>query len=237
MRLVLLPGMDGTGRLFDDFVAELPSGTEHTIVRYPGDRVLGVRALCEILERSLPRNESYALVAESFSGLVAIEHAVSQPRRLAGIVLCASFATRPLAIRLPGAAWLSRSLHFRSAPPPWVVRWLLTGGDASSRVIEEVRMAIASVEPRVIADRLEEVMKRRPLAPLEGISVPVLYLQGARDRLVGERGLAQISEAIPHRCLQVIDGPHLLLQTRPRAAAGAILAFLSAIGPESIDSR
>jgi hypothetical protein len=33
--LVLLPGMDGTGDLFDDFVAALPQGTAFRIGRYP----------------------------------------------------------------------------------------------------------------------------------------------------------------------------------------------------------
>ncbi len=39
--LVLLPGMDGTGCLFADFVSALGSEFETILVRYPSDEPLG----------------------------------------------------------------------------------------------------------------------------------------------------------------------------------------------------
>ena len=41
MRLVLLPGMDGTGRLFGPLLAALPPGIDGEPVAYPRDEPLG----------------------------------------------------------------------------------------------------------------------------------------------------------------------------------------------------
>ena len=38
--LVLLPGLDGTGHLFADFVAALPSEVEVIVAHYPTDKPL-----------------------------------------------------------------------------------------------------------------------------------------------------------------------------------------------------
>lgn len=40
--LVLLPGLDGTGELFDEFVAVTPSHFSTAIESYPSDRVVRV---------------------------------------------------------------------------------------------------------------------------------------------------------------------------------------------------
>lgn len=49
LRAVLLPGMDGTGELFSEFVAALPVGLESVTVRYPTDRCLSYSELEELV--------------------------------------------------------------------------------------------------------------------------------------------------------------------------------------------
>jgi hypothetical protein len=39
--LLLLPGMDGTGRMFAPLIARLPASLEPRAIAYPGDRALG----------------------------------------------------------------------------------------------------------------------------------------------------------------------------------------------------
>jgi hypothetical protein len=46
-KLVLLPGMDGTGELFAGFVKALPEGFDPVIMRYPIDRPLSYADLLE----------------------------------------------------------------------------------------------------------------------------------------------------------------------------------------------
>ena len=51
--LVLLPGLDGTGLLFADFVANLASDIDPIVVRYPPDVPLGYAEL-EAIARTDP---------------------------------------------------------------------------------------------------------------------------------------------------------------------------------------
>ena len=52
--LVLLPGLDGTGNLFTDFVAALPPTLIARTVRYPADRFLTYTDLLTYLRDVIP---------------------------------------------------------------------------------------------------------------------------------------------------------------------------------------
>ena len=71
-RLVLLPGMDGTGDLFADFVSALPDGFETGIVRYPTEIFLSYSELMPLVQSLAPASEPFVLVAESFSTPLAL---------------------------------------------------------------------------------------------------------------------------------------------------------------------
>lgn len=62
--------------------------------------------------------------------------------------------------------------------------------------------------------------------PTPKLQLPALQLLPARDRLVTRRATARFS----HACLRLqhvtINGPHFLLQSRPRACAQAIQHFI-----------
>ena len=68
LRLVLLPGMDGTGILFEPLLEALPQAWEAEVVQYPPDKALGYEALLDIVERAIPIDGPFVLVGESFSG-------------------------------------------------------------------------------------------------------------------------------------------------------------------------
>ena len=94
-RLVLLPGMDGTGELFAPFIAAL-DGWPTTVISYPPDREMEYAGHEAHARARLPLDGDYVLLAESFSGPVGIALAASRPRGLRGLILCASFAVNPL---------------------------------------------------------------------------------------------------------------------------------------------
>ena len=50
MRLLILPGMDGTDLLFDAFLAALPKWIDPTVVHYPSDRVMSYDELLDWIE-------------------------------------------------------------------------------------------------------------------------------------------------------------------------------------------
>ena len=61
---VLLPGMDGSGALFDEFVSELQS--KSIVISYP-DQPFGYEELEQHVRSRLPIDEPFMLLAESFS--------------------------------------------------------------------------------------------------------------------------------------------------------------------------
>ena len=56
MTLVLLPGLDGTGDLFTNFVSALPSNLDARIVRYPADRFVSYAELFPFVADGCPEN-------------------------------------------------------------------------------------------------------------------------------------------------------------------------------------
>jgi pimeloyl-ACP methyl ester carboxylesterase len=105
MELVLLPGMDGTGRMFEPFVQSLPTGLRASVVRYPSDRECSIEELVNIARAAIPADEPAVIVAESFSGLVACELLKRRHTSVRGVVFVAAFLAppRPMLMRLLSA--------------------------------------------------------------------------------------------------------------------------------------
>lgn len=70
--LVLLPGLDGTGNLFAKFVSTVTPNLDARIVRYPTDRPLSYADLLSTVVDTIPREEPFVLLAESFSTPLAV---------------------------------------------------------------------------------------------------------------------------------------------------------------------
>ena len=70
--LILLPGMDGTGQLFEPLVSALAGEFEIKVVTYPTSTPLGYSELEAIAREAIPKEGSYVILGESFSGPIAI---------------------------------------------------------------------------------------------------------------------------------------------------------------------
>jgi hypothetical protein len=57
-------------------------------------------------------------------------------------------------------------------------------------------------------------------------------LQGTRDRLLGRRQ-QELRNLLPRATVCELEGPHLLLQSRPRESADAIKEFLCTVIEEA----
>ena len=87
LKLVLLPGMDGTRTLFQPFVDALAGEFEIQIVRYPTHKAFGYEELEAFVRAALPTDSPFILLGESFSGPIAVSIAASKPAALVGLVL------------------------------------------------------------------------------------------------------------------------------------------------------
>lgn len=229
---MLLPGMDGTGRLFNLLIAALGNEIRARVISYPPDRRLSYDALLERVEKVLPSAEPFVILAESFSGPIAIRLAARRPRHLLGVILCTSFAVSPIPRwlwSLGARQWLRRLVPqamFRPAVPPHILRGLALDWQTPRAMVQETAAAIRSVSPAVLAGRLREVLDVDVTEALRSCEVPVLYLAGSRDRIIGRRGLAEIRRVRPAVESIELPGPHFLLQARPEAAARVITEYL-----------
>ncbi|HOY71280.1 MAG TPA: alpha/beta hydrolase [Methylotenera sp.] len=221
--LVLLPGMDGTGKLFDPLLRQLPSHIKPEVIRYPTTDKLSYQALTELAREQVPRKQPYLLLGESFSGPIAISLAASADTQLKGVILSCTFARNPrqflskfgvLVPRLPINAW--------SMP---LLNQLLMGSFKDSDISNQLFEAVSQVSPEVMRYRLDEVMHVDETQALKNISKPILYLQGKEDYLVPASAALTIMQLAKQAEMIAIDAPHLLLQVAAKEAARHILQF------------
>ncbi len=226
---LLLPGLDGSGRLFRPLLAAGPRAFAPTVVPLPADRPLGYEEYAEAVRAALPATGDYALLAESFSGPLAVQLAAERPRGLRALVLVATFLHRPLA---PWLAPLEPLIGPRLFSLPLLdptVRLLLTGLTAPDAVVREIREATAAVPPRVLARRAHEALMVDAREALAGTEVPVLYLGPRGDRLIRTDVADDVLAARPDAETALLDGPHTILQVRPQASLERIEGFLESL--------
>jgi pimeloyl-ACP methyl ester carboxylesterase len=216
--------MDGTGLLFENFVASLGPEFDAIVVRYPIDEALDYRALESIASRSLPTDRPFVLLGESFSGPIAISLAAAAPPGLMGLVLCCSFASspRPLLGKLPLVQWLPIKRI-----PMKLSSWFLMGRHANPDLRSAFEHAISLVSARVLQARMRAVLAVDVSAKLEQLRLPVLYLRGTEDRVVPGSAAELVCKLVPQARVVDLVAPHLLLQAVPVEAASAISRFVS----------
>lgn len=226
--IVLLPGMDGSGTQFCDFIASLPADVKSMVMAYPPDRVLGYSELEALVRAALPTNGPFFLIAESFSGPIAIALAASKPSGLCGVVLVCTFARNP--ITLP--SWLHPLF---SLMPVWLIpariaAAVLLGQSATSTTRDRLSCAMARVKPAVWRSRIKSALAIDVTGRLRDISVPVLYLRAKYDRVVPRFASELIARHLPRLKVVELDGPHFMLQAKPAESAAQLLVFAREVG-------
>ena len=222
--LVLLPGLDGTGKLFSEFSKALDPSVSATVVPYPPDVPLGYDDLERLVRAALPTRGRFMLLGESFSGPLAIRIAADPPPGLEGLILCVTFASNPYP-HLGWARGLAAFLPLKSLPR-WLRAPLMWGSASPSKAPRQSERAMAGVDAAVIRRRISALLSVDETAALAKISVPTLVLCATGDRVVSEAATMRIVRGIRHAQRVDVDGPHLLLKTRPKECAAAVLKFL-----------
>lgn len=225
--VVLLPGLDGTGNLFANFVSSLPPNLDARIVRYPTDRLLGYTDLFSFVVEAVPQTQPFVLLAESFSTPLAVRLAATNPASLKGLVICAGFIRNPVRGWLRHMKALVHPPFLRIPPPRFVIEHFLIGAHAPSELRDDVRRTWRSVSPEVVALRVRAVMACDATEQLVRIRVPTLYLQAEQDRLVSKSSFQEIRELKPDTAFASISAPHFVLQREPRKAADLIAHFVA----------
>lgn len=224
LTLVLLPGMDGTGELFANLIAELPTNLKAVVVRYPTATVLNYEELAALAELQIPQNTPYVLLGESFSGPIAIALAATANEELKGVILSCTFAVNPRPILstwsflVPSMKVTDKLLH--------VLSKLLMSGFKNENVHALLKATLPKISPETMRARLDAVIGVNYLTELSKINVPILYLRGKQDHLVPSSASKAIVKHAKNVSLVELDAPHLLLQIAAKKAASEISSFM-----------
>lgn len=235
MRLALLPGLDGTGILFDPLVRCLRDDPPPLIVRYPPTCAGAISDYVDVVGDALSTDDRWLLLAESFSGPIAARLLTERPElKITGVVFAASFLSppRPLAMTLLKHLPLGAILGLRS--PTWLIKALCLGPSADGAAIGLLRDALTAAGPDTLAARLR-LLANLP-RPGPSPSLPCLYIRPTADRLVPTSSMRETARLISGMRICELDGPHFILQAEPDRCAQIIKAFAASIA-ETRDPR
>jgi pimeloyl-ACP methyl ester carboxylesterase len=225
--LVLLPGLDGTGKLFTHFLEALNEAIDDLdarVIAYPLGLPLGYEELEARVRSALPKDRPFVLLGESFSGPIAIRIAANPPLNLTGVIFCGTFAKNPF----PLLGWAS-SLAFlvpMKSLPRWVRAPLMWGSTRDVRIPPRAERAIAGVDRAVIRRRIASLLTVDATDSLKRIAVPALVIYAKRDRVISYAATRRLFEHVPSAEVVAVDGPHLLLQAAPLECAAVAAEFL-----------
>jgi pimeloyl-ACP methyl ester carboxylesterase len=235
MSLLLLPGLDGTGKLFDPLILNLPAWIKPIVVSYPQDKPYGYQELKAIVSGSLPVNDDFVILGESFSGPLAVMAAAGKPKGLRGLILCASFVKKPFKLIPSWARLFSVGPIFQLWPASIKLRAMLRRG-RYGELVENALDVIKTVRPNVIAERVKAIMTVDAEQDFVRVDVPILYLSSRKDHLIKKHNVAGMKTIKPNLTVVEIDTQHFLLQLEPKKSAGQIERFMETISSPSNQS-
>ena len=201
-RLLYLPGLDGTGRLFH---RQTDLGKSYRVLcqSYAHDKKTTYEALAEEAVSRLRddgADRPAVVVAESFGGAVALTLALLHPEWVERLVLVNTFAWYPRRFLIRAAALLGGLS--RSKPSPAFTRPFRGRFFFAPDVSREEQNAwwerTADVPVRAFWRRAC-MIARLDLRPRLGeIQVPALVLVAADDKIVPPKAGRELAERLPH---------------------------------------
>lgn len=223
MKLVLLPGMDGTGHLFKDFIRASP--LDCLVLSLPESGEQSHEALSEIMVNKLP-TDTYALVAESFSGGLVpylIQGARVKPQ---AIIFVASFLHSPRPLLTKSLSYLPWKMLLKTPGAKWIVKhWCMN--QSSANQFQQLWTLLCGMDMNLIKRRLLAIRKM-DIAEYK-TDIPTLYLIAAQDNLVPYCLSNKLIQCFSRLKVLSIDGPHFLMQTKPEECAKEIVTFIKEI--------
>ncbi|WP_371196392.1 alpha/beta fold hydrolase [Glaciecola sp. SC05] len=220
MNILLLPGMDGTGIMFEPFIKLLPSSADVQIVKLIQEIDVSFEEQAKELVANIKKET--IIIGESYSGLIAHEIGKIAPDSIKHIVFAASFLEQPSSLakfgKLVPKAMLNYSLY-----PEFMVKEMLFGKYSSQYLMDLFHRAMSNVPLDLLEYRIKQISN---LNPIESVSsIPSSYLQASDDRLVSGNAAKVFKKAYANIELKQLDGSHFVLQTNPSDSLREVLAI------------
>jgi pimeloyl-ACP methyl ester carboxylesterase len=212
MKVVLLPGLDGTGILFKPLLDVFPKDIIPLVISYPPDATLSYKELVDFVLDQLPE-ENFILVAESFSGPIAYQVVLRKPGNLLSVIFVATFLSYPRRLLIKFSRLLPISLLLKLPIPDFVLKLLLFGPVTNNQLIDLFRQSMKQVSANVLSFRLREIAN----LPTEHqpCDIKATYLQATDDKLVPSSCLKDFERMFKNLSVLQVKSSHFILQTNP----------------------
>lgn len=226
-RICLLPGLDGTGRLYAPLIAALADTADIDVLAYDSTCFESYAALADMLQPAVERHDDIVLVAESFAGPLGVLLAHRHPPHIRALVMAASFVRSPLPFSRIGALLVQRMPAV--APPLFALEHVLAGSGLPAPLRAEFEAIIATLPRAVLRQRALAALRADVTKELAALEIPVLYLQARHDRLIWPKAGREVIRLSRNARHAVIDAPHFLFQMAPLPAAAEIARWLDGL--------
>lgn len=220
MKIVLLPGLDGTGILFKPLIELLPSDIEPIVISYPNTNKMDYEDLFDFVLRQLPKMEEFILIGESYSGTIAYQIALQKPENLKSVIFVATFLENPRPLLLNLINFLPLSLLFSLPIPEFIIRLFIFERNSSKELIKLFRKSLSQVSKSTLSFRLREVshLNKNHLP----CNTQAVYIQASNDKLVPANSVEIFKDMMANLTVYKVTGSHFILQTNPSACAKII---------------
>jgi len=220
--VVILPGLDGTGLLTEEFAAGAWKGLAVQVMPIPREGPQDYPSLAKRIAADLPLGP-LILLGESFSSPLALLIAAEERQRVTALVLVGGFCSSPVS---PALSLIPVRPLFLIRPPTTILRKFLAGADASKALIKRMSQAIRSVSSGTLTERVRVILALQETDCPAPEGVPTLLLQARQDAMISWETQSRLERHFVEPTVIWIDSPHLLLATRPEACREAVLGFL-----------
>ncbi len=221
-KIILLPGLDGTGDLFRPLLKSLPKGLDVQVINYPLFQKLSYLELVSHVVSQLPQTP-FILVGESFSGAIAHQIVLQQPANLKGVVFLVSFLQTPRSFLLGLASLLPLSLMMKIPMPDFLLKRFLFSCGAGKELNSLFRASLKRVSPQVLAFRLHELRRMPQIMQKQGnVDVKALYIRADDDWLVPWACIQDFRICYNNLKIVTVSAGHLVAQGRPQPVADVI---------------
>ncbi len=218
MKIIFLPGLDGTGLLFDRLIEQFPESWNYNVVSYNSIKAESYLGQAKEIAARINDKDIF-VVAESYSGRVAYElyHLLSE--RVKGIVFLASFISRPSQI-----ARLAKFLPVFLLKPNFLTKLILylfgfnLSGDKG--MVIKVFDSLQKSDKLKLRSRLYNIATMPKAA--RTVECPVTYVRPSTDFLVSSSAVKLLASKSSKFNLVEVNGGHFIAQSNPAECAQII---------------
>ena len=208
--VILLPGLHGTAELWTPFISVAPGWARLFPVSLAPFGSQDYVELASRISPSLQEPRRCVIVAESFSGPLAIYLTPTLRREIALLVLSCTFVLPPFGSIGRLVPW---QVIARMPLSTKGVEWFLTGGEKTlSRAIVKT---VKRLPPQVVAARFRAISRVNAAKAFRQLSCPILLIRAKQDRVVSRSSHLFMGNLQPKAALAEVEGPHTLLQVKP----------------------